>query len=191
MVKWGDERRMSPEVVDPEPPPPSPPAEDWGARVDELLAQAEAAPPGSPRALLLCRVAEIYERRLGDPGGALLTLQAALEEDPASGRVIQEMERVARGNGVWSQLVGATAEVAGNLHDRKQAADLWGQIAFWSESGLARLDEAATAARSCCSRSCIGGSAARIAMSRSWRASASGPASISARWPMPIGRCCA
>jgi len=134
---------MSPEVVDPDPPPP---AEDWGARVEELLAQAEAAAPGSERALLLCRVAEIYERRLGDPSGALVTLQAALEEDPASGRVIQEMERVARGNGFWSQLVAATAEVAGGLGDRKQAADLWVQIAFWNESGLALLDEAVRAA---------------------------------------------
>ena len=45
---------------------------------------------------VLCRVAEIYERRLNDPNGALVTLQAALEQDPTSGRVVQEMERVAR-----------------------------------------------------------------------------------------------
>jgi golgin subfamily B member 1 len=146
MVEWGDERRMSPEVVDPEPPLPAPPGEDWAARVEELLGQAEVAAPGSERAQVLCRVAEIYERRLGDPNGALVTLQAALEEDPSSGRVIQEMERVARGNGFWSQLVAVTAEVASGLGDRKQAADLWVQIAFWNESGLALLDEAAKAA---------------------------------------------
>ncbi len=147
MVEWGDERPMSPEGVDPEPPLPAPPpGEDWTARVEELLGQAEAAPSGSERAQVLCRIAEIYERRLGDPNGALVTLQAALEEDPSSGRVIQEMERVARGNGFWSQLVAVTAEVAGGLADRKQAADLWVQIAFWNESGLALLDEAARAA---------------------------------------------
>jgi tetratricopeptide (TPR) repeat protein len=146
MVERGDERRMSPEVVDPEPPFPAPPGEDWPARVDELLGQAEASAPGSERAQLLCRVAEIYERRLGDPNGALVTLQAALQEDPTSGRVIQEMERVARGNGFWSQLVAVTAEVAAGLADRKQAADLWVQIAFWNESGLSLLDEAAKAA---------------------------------------------
>ncbi len=138
---------MSPEVVDPEPPLPAPPAgEDWAARVEELLVEAEAAPSGTERAQVLCRVAEIYERRLGDPSSALVTLQAALEEEPTSGRVIQEMERVARGNGFWSQLVAATAEVAAGLPDPKQAADLWVQIAFWNESGLAMLDEAARAA---------------------------------------------
>src|ERR1022692_537514 len=142
----GDERRMSPEVVDPEPPLAPPPGEDWAARVEELLAEAEAAPSGAERAQVLCRVAEVYERRLGDPNGALVTLQAALEEDPTSGRVIQEMERVARGNGFWGQLVAVTAEVAAGLADTKQAADLWVQIAFWNESGLARLDEAARAA---------------------------------------------
>jgi tetratricopeptide (TPR) repeat protein len=147
MVGRGEERRMSPEVVDPEPPLPAPPpGEDWAARVEELLAQAEAAPPGSERAQVLCGVAEIYERRLGDPNGALVTLQAALEEDPTSGRVIQLMERVARGHGFWSEVVAFTAEVAGGLADRKQAADLWVQIAFWNESGLALLDEAAEAA---------------------------------------------
>ena len=58
--------------------------------------EAEAAPSVAERAEVLCRVAEIYERRLGDPTGALVTLQAALEQDPTSGRVVQEMERVAR-----------------------------------------------------------------------------------------------
>ncbi len=138
---------MSPEVVDPEQPLPAPPAgEDWAALVEEHLVQAEAAPSGTERAQALCRVAEIYERRLGDPSSALVTLQAALEEDPTSGLVIQEMERVARGNGFWSQLVAVTAEVAAGLPDPKQAADLWVQIAFWNESGLAMLDEAAKAA---------------------------------------------
>ncbi|HMC95860.1 MAG TPA: hypothetical protein VKO16_13925, partial [Polyangia bacterium] len=120
---------MSPEVVDPEQPLPAPPAgEDWAALVEEHLVQAEAAPSGTERAQALCRVAEIYERRLGDPSSALVTLQAALEEDPTSGLVIQEMERVARGNGFWSQLVAVTAEVAAGLPDPKQAADLWVQI---------------------------------------------------------------
>src|SRR5450432_3104446 len=138
---------MSPEVVDPEQPLPAPPAgEDWAALVEEHLVQAEAAPSGTERAQALCRVAEIYERRLGDPSSALVTLQAALEEDPTSGLVIQEMERVARGNGFWSQLGAVTAEVAAGLPDPKQAADLWVQIAFWNESGLAMLDESAKAA---------------------------------------------
>ena len=131
-------------------PPPADPAgaggEDWQARIEELLGEAEAAPSIADRTAVLCRVAEVYERRLGDPAAALVTLQAALEQDPTSGRVVQEMERIARGNGSWNELVKVAAEVAEGLEDRKQAADLWVQIAFWSESGLAQLDDAAKAA---------------------------------------------
>ena len=130
--------------------PPSAPGVDtidWSARAAELFGEAEAAASVADRVALLCRVAEIYERRLANPNSALLTLQAALEQEPASGRVVQEMERVARGNAAWSQAITVTAEVAAALPEPKQAADLWVQIAFWNESGLARLDDAAAAAR--------------------------------------------
>jgi hypothetical protein len=137
---------MSEDVID-QLPPPGQSSEDWAARIEQLLTEVETVLTVAERIPLLCRVAEIYERRLGDPRGALVTLQAALEQDPSSGRVVQEMERVARGNGRWSDLVGITAEVAVALPDRKQSADLWVQIAFWYESGLALLEEAANAAR--------------------------------------------
>jgi len=137
---------MSEDLID-QPPPPPPSGEDWPARIEQLLSEAEAAPTVAERATILCHVAEIYERRLGDPNGALVTLQAALEQDPTSGRVVQEMERVARNAGCWNQLVAITAEVAAGLDDPKQAADLWVQIAFWNESGLGMPEEAANAAR--------------------------------------------
>jgi golgin subfamily B member 1 len=135
---------MSEDVVD-QPPPPS--GEDWPARIEQLLGEAEAAPSVGERVDVLCRVAEIYERRLNDPNGALVTLQAALEQDPTSGRVVQEMERVARSSGCWKELIAITAEVASGLEDPKQSADLWVQIAFWDESGLGLPEEAANAAR--------------------------------------------
>jgi golgin subfamily B member 1 len=137
---------MSSDAFDPEQPPQSPPPEDWAARIESLLEQAEGMPAGPERTVILCRISEIYERRLGDPQGALVTLQTALADDPTSGRVIQEMERLARGHGIWGELAGVTAEVASGLEDRKQAADLWVQIAFWNETGRAMLDEAAKAA---------------------------------------------
>jgi tetratricopeptide (TPR) repeat protein len=137
---------MSSDAFDPEPPLEPPPVEDWSGRIEQLLAEAETAAAGAARAAVLCRISEIYERRLGDPNGALVTLQTALAEDPTSGRVIQEMERLARGHGIWGELAAVTAEVAGALEDRKLAADLWVQIAFWNETGRAQLDEAAKAA---------------------------------------------
>src|SRR4051812_26536006 len=135
--------------------PPSAPGVDpidWSARAAELFGEAEAAPSSAERVALLCRVAEIYERRLADPNAALLTLQAALEQDPSSGRVVQEMERVSRGSAAWAQAIEVTTEVANALADPRQAADLWVQIAVWNESGLTRLDDAAGAARAALER---------------------------------------
>jgi len=137
---------MSEDVVDQPPPPPSS-GEDWPARIEQLLGEAESAPSVEERVTVLCRVAEIYERRLNDPNGALVTLQAALEQDPTSGRAVQEMERVARSSGCWKELIAITAEVASGLDDPKQSADLWVQIAFWDESGLGLPEEATNAAR--------------------------------------------
>ena len=106
---------MSSDAFDPEPTLPPPAAEDWAAKIEELLGEAEKAQAGPDRTELLCRISEISERRLGDPNGALVTLQTALADDPASGRVIQEMERIARGHGIWGELAAVTAEVAGAI----------------------------------------------------------------------------
>jgi tetratricopeptide (TPR) repeat protein len=123
------------------------PPRDGLVLIEELLASVEAAPTPAERAVLLCRVAEIYERRLGDPENALVTLQAAFAQDPGSGRVVQEMERLARGSGRWAQVIDTTLAVAESLPDPRQAADLWAQIAFWRDTGLGELGEAADAAR--------------------------------------------
>src|SRR5215471_7056693 len=123
------------------------PAQDGLALVEELLASVEAAPAAAERAALLCRVAEIYERRIGDSESALVTLQAAFAQDPESGRVVQEMERLARGNGRWAEVIATTVAVAESLPEPRQAADLWVQIAFWRDTGLGELEQAAEAAR--------------------------------------------
>ncbi len=119
---------------------------EWAGQMAALFDEAEAAPPGTERAAVLCRIADIQERRLGDPGAALSVLQAALGEAPTSGRVIEGLEHIARNNGMWSEVVQAAGDVAETLDDPKLAADLWVQIAFWNETGRARLDEAIAAA---------------------------------------------
>jgi hypothetical protein len=119
---------------------------DWAGQMAALFDEAESAPPGTERAAVLCRIADIQERRLGDPGGALSVLQAALAEAPASGRVVEGLEHIARNNGMWSEVVQSAGDVAQTLDDPKLAAGLWVQIAFWNETGRARLDEAIVAA---------------------------------------------
>jgi tetratricopeptide (TPR) repeat protein len=134
---------------------PAEPEQDWLQLVDELIGQTEQAPDAPARIALLCRAAEVYERRLGDPGNALVALQAAFREDPASGRVVQELERLARANQRWAEVIASTTEVVQALEEasqelpdhRQPVADLWVQIAFWSDTGLGRLEDAAVAAR--------------------------------------------
>jgi tetratricopeptide (TPR) repeat protein len=127
-----------------------PQAEDhqgWLQLVDDLLVQGEDAANPSDRAALLCKVAEVYERRLGDPDSALVSLQAAFKAEPSSGQVVQEMERLARANGKWRDVVNSATEVAQVIANPRQAADLWVQIGFWYDACLISLDEAAAAGR--------------------------------------------
>lgn len=124
----------------------APMTSDWAGQMAALFDEAEAAPPGTERAAVLCQIADIQERRLGDPAAALSVLQAALGEAPTSGRVVEGLERIARNNGMWSEVVQMAGDVAATLDDPRLAADLWVQIAFWNETGRARLDEAIAAA---------------------------------------------
>jgi tetratricopeptide (TPR) repeat protein len=119
---------------------------DWAGQIAALFEQAEATPPGVDRAAVLCQIAELQERRLGDPGGALTVLQAALADAPSSGRVIEVLERVGRNNGLWGDVVALAGGVAGSLPDARAAADLWVQIAFWNETARAQLLDAVAAA---------------------------------------------
>jgi tetratricopeptide (TPR) repeat protein len=119
---------------------------DWAGQIAALFEEAEATPPGADRAAVLCQIAELQERRMGDPGGALSVLQAALADAPSSGRVIQVLERVGRNNGLWGEVVALAGDVAGMLEDTRAAADLWVQIAFWNETARAQLAEAVAAA---------------------------------------------
>jgi tetratricopeptide (TPR) repeat protein len=127
--------------------PEAEPEQHWLDLVDDLLGQAETAGDAAARTALLCRVAEIYERRLADPDAALVTLETAFKAEPASGRVMQELERFARGTSRWNEVIGLLASVAATLNDAKQSADLWVQIAFWNDSGLLDLEAAAESAR--------------------------------------------
>jgi tetratricopeptide (TPR) repeat protein len=120
--------------------------EAWLGLCEEILSEVETTADAGERAALLCRVAEIYERRLADPDNALVSLQAAFKEHTGSGRVVQEMERLARSSGRWAEVIASTAEVADTVIDARQAADLWVQIAFWNDTGLGALDQAADAA---------------------------------------------
>ena len=60
----------------------APMTSDWAGQMAALFDEAEAAPPGTDRAAVLCRIADIQERRLGDPVAALSVLQAALGTHP-------------------------------------------------------------------------------------------------------------
>ncbi|HVR64129.1 MAG TPA: tetratricopeptide repeat protein [Polyangia bacterium] len=125
-----------------------PPDDDHAAAlalVNDLLAELERESAPAARAAQLCRIAEVYERRLGDAQNALITLQAAFREQPTSGQVVHEMERLARLFEKWREVVTSTAEVAAELSDPKPAADLWTQIAFWCDVGLRSTDEAIAA----------------------------------------------
>src|SRR5947209_3569124 len=60
----------------------APMTSDWAGQMAALFDEAEAATPGTERAAVLCQIADIQDRRLGDPAAALSVLQAALRAAP-------------------------------------------------------------------------------------------------------------
>ena len=56
---------------------PGEPEQDWLQLIDELIGQTEQTDDPPARAALLCKAAEIYERRLNDSNNAMVALQAA------------------------------------------------------------------------------------------------------------------
>jgi len=121
-------------------------ASEWAGQIAALFEEAEVTPPGADRAAVLCQIAELQERRMGDPAGALSVLEAALADAPASGRVIEVLERVARNNNLWTDVIAVAGGVAGTLEDPRAAAGLWAQIAFWHETARAQFADALAAA---------------------------------------------
>lgn len=110
--------------------------QSWEQLVALLIDRAEYL-ESQARQDVLCSVAEVYEKYLGDSNQAFGVLGVAFEIDYSNERVASELERLATQAGKSAELVQQWQQVAQAEPDPKVAADLWVKIARRGDSALA------------------------------------------------------
>ena len=85
-------------------------SEDWSTLVELYLGRHEQAPSPGESAEMLRRVSRIVEHHLDDPEEAIIALTEALRLDPSSAPVVEDLERLARCTGRWSEVAEAIRE---------------------------------------------------------------------------------
>ncbi len=119
--------------------------QNWEPLVALLIDRAEYLEQ-QPRQDVLCSVAEVYEKHLGDSDNAFQVLGIAFEIDYSNERVAAELERLATQAGKSQELVQQWSQVAQAEQDPKTAADLWVKIARRGDSALQDTDYAISTA---------------------------------------------
>lgn len=114
-------------------------------RVVELLVHRVDTVPDTERAPLLQEAARIYETQLSALDLAFVTLVAAFKQDPQNAAVLKDLERVTAAAQKWNELLTETAELARDMADPGQAAELWTRIGGWYGEILGHLEYATTA----------------------------------------------
>lgn len=71
------------------------------------------APTDAQKARLSREAAQVWERELGEPRRALLSLRRAFELDPSDLGMLDELERLAADGGGWDQLAGLVERLLG------------------------------------------------------------------------------
>ncbi|MDB4968542.1 MAG: Tetratricopeptide 2 repeat protein [Myxococcales bacterium] len=125
---------------------------DWEKLVDLMLGRVGVEPTAERRAEMLLDVARLFEQEVGDLSKAFTALVAAYKEHPRpEGSVAwNELERLAKATGMWSELLAELVEVVPTLPDGERAqawlriARLYGDKLNAAEYALTSLDEALT-----------------------------------------------
>lgn len=117
----------------------------WDRVVEVLLARLEAIPVPAQRAQLLCDVAQIFEREVGDLAKAYATLSAALRESYPNQEISKDLERLAQSADLWAELLVEYEHLAPTIKEPKQQQAEWLRIAGLYRTHLAQTDGAIAA----------------------------------------------
>ena len=115
---------------------------DWQKLVSVHEVQVRRADDVTRRVELLHQIAQLYEDSAGDQGNAFATLARALKEDPANEGTQQQLDRVARATGRFSDLAEAFQQLAGQIEDPALASALFMTSARVQENDLGNVDMA-------------------------------------------------
>jgi len=117
-------------------------AGDADRMTDVLMGQVEVETSGPKRAVLLRRLAGVFENEVGDLPRAFTALTVALREDPGDTTAVDEAERLAQDTDGWAELVGDVSEIAGEIEDPQIAAGYWARLGRWYLDKLHHSDYA-------------------------------------------------
>ncbi|MFW5966062.1 MAG: tetratricopeptide repeat protein, partial [Persicimonas sp.] len=118
--------------------------EAWQNLVEVYLGRAEVvADDPFERAETLRQAAQVFEEHLGQPESALLVqLSAFSPETLDDDQLHSDLERLAEQTGLWDELIERAADVASELSDGIEAADLHHKIGRWYADKIDQPDDA-------------------------------------------------
>jgi len=115
---------------------------DWQKLVGVHEVQVRRSDDVTRRVELLHQVAQLYEDAAGDLGSAFSTLARALKEEPSNESTQQQLDRVARATGRFTDLAQAFEQLASQIDDPPLASSLYMTSARVQENDLGNVDTA-------------------------------------------------
>jgi len=117
-------------------------SENFERLIEVLMLRIELTSDGIERAAFLREVAEVFETKADDAGGAFTAYTAALGVDPTELSALDAAERLADGVDGWAELVGDVGAIAGEITDKKLAAIYYARLGRWYHRKLDHVDYA-------------------------------------------------
>jgi len=109
----------------------------------EILEELLESDVGPARFAIHRELAELYEKRLNNPAGAITQLNKALTLDPKNTEVLRILQRLYRGREEWSLLAEVSERLADLIADPAEKIVLWREAAALYEQPLGRKPNAA------------------------------------------------
>jgi tetratricopeptide (TPR) repeat protein len=114
----------------------------WEKLIDLLIARTDHTEGVNETVELLQDVATIYEEKMNMAEQAFVVLQAAFKQDYTNDITAKNLERLARSNNKWNELLSDYGTVVQNIVDPKVRADLHVKMGRWYGNELGRMDYA-------------------------------------------------
>jgi tetratricopeptide (TPR) repeat protein len=116
--------------------------ERWEDLVSLFVARAGSARDPAERTRCLIRAAQLFDTNMGDPDRAVLTLLAALREDPGDDEVAAELARLATVHNRWDKLLASCKDLVAAAGSERKRAELLVAMALWYERDRGDMEAA-------------------------------------------------
>lgn len=98
---------------------------DWDDLITLIVGMGEVETDTGRRIEMFTELAGIFEKEMGDPGGAFAALKEAFRENTTSLELRKDLERLAGATGMWNELLQEYSQIVQTVRDPKVACDWW------------------------------------------------------------------